>query len=269
MSPSWRWAKGWSARLPSRLRRSTSTKRPAIPISPIKPETGEELFHSFAGVPIIRREDAVGVLCVQHADPRRYEEVEIEALQTVAMVLSELIANAGLVDDAQQARQQECRRPAPNADRAETGRRAWRAAMRSITSRASPSNIPSPKIPKPSATASMPRSTRCASRSSGWRAEAEFGVEGEHREILEMYKMFAYDEGWRRRINEAIDQRPDRRSGDRARPAAHADADAPDRRSAACRPDARSGGYVEPADPHRVRASWDRRRKRACGRIRS
>ena len=63
------------------------------------PETGEELFHSFAGVPIVRREKAVGVLSVQHVDPRRYEEVEIEALQTVAMVLSELIANAGLVDE--------------------------------------------------------------------------------------------------------------------------------------------------------------------------
>ena len=65
----------------------------------LQPETGEEQFHSFAGVPIIRRERAVGVLCVQHADPRRYDDVEIEALQTVAMVLSELIANAGLVDD--------------------------------------------------------------------------------------------------------------------------------------------------------------------------
>ncbi len=49
-----------------------------------RPETGEEKFHSFAGVPIVRRERAVGVLCVQHVDPRRYEEVEIEALQTVA-----------------------------------------------------------------------------------------------------------------------------------------------------------------------------------------
>src|SRR5882757_10793179 len=66
-----------------------------------KPETGEEKFHSFAGVPIIRKEDSVGVLCVQHVDPRRYDEVEIEALQTVAMVLSELIANAGLIDNAE------------------------------------------------------------------------------------------------------------------------------------------------------------------------
>src|SRR5688500_6821507 len=65
-----------------------------------RPETGEEHFHSFAGVPIVRLESPVGVLAVQHAEPRRYEDVEIEALQTVAMVLSELIASARLVDGA-------------------------------------------------------------------------------------------------------------------------------------------------------------------------
>src|SRR5690606_22991212 len=64
-----------------------------------RPETGEEKFHSFAGVPIVRRQRAIGVLTVQHVDPRRYEDVEIEALQTVAMVLAELLHNAGLVDD--------------------------------------------------------------------------------------------------------------------------------------------------------------------------
>jgi phosphotransferase system enzyme I (PtsP) len=35
--------------------------------------------------------------------------------------------------------------------------------------------------------------------------ETEFGTIGEHNEILETYRMFAYDEGWSRRINEAID----------------------------------------------------------------
>ena len=68
-----------------------------------RPETGEELFHSFAGVPIVRKERAIGVLAVQHADPRAYDEIEIEALQTVAMVLSELIANAGLADRRRRA----------------------------------------------------------------------------------------------------------------------------------------------------------------------
>ena len=35
--------------------------------------------------------------------------------------------------------------------------------------------------------------------------EAESGTAGEHQEILETYRMFAYDEGWSRRINEAIE----------------------------------------------------------------
>src|SRR3954447_6907430 len=53
-----------------------------------KPETGEERFHSFAGVPIVRLESPIGVLAVQHAEPRRYEDVEIEALQGVGMARS-------------------------------------------------------------------------------------------------------------------------------------------------------------------------------------
>src|SRR5437763_11579661 len=69
-----------------------------------KPETGEERFHSFAGVPIVRLESPIGVLAVQHAEPRRYEDVEIEALQTVAMVLSEMIAGARLTDGARRSR---------------------------------------------------------------------------------------------------------------------------------------------------------------------
>ena len=51
-------------------------------------------------MPIVRLESPIGVLAVQHAEPRRYEDVEIEALQTVAMVLSEMIAGARLVDGA-------------------------------------------------------------------------------------------------------------------------------------------------------------------------
>ena len=55
-------------------------------------------------MPIVRLESPIGVLAVQHAEPRRYEEVEIEALQTVAMVLSEMIAAARLVDGARRGR---------------------------------------------------------------------------------------------------------------------------------------------------------------------
>src|ERR671916_1522618 len=47
----------------------------AHPAFAYRPETGEEKFHSFAGVPIVRRESAVGVLAVQHADARRHDDV--------------------------------------------------------------------------------------------------------------------------------------------------------------------------------------------------
>ncbi len=167
------------------------------------PETGEERFHSFAGVPIIRRERVVGVLAVQHAEQRRYADVEIEALLTVAMVLSELIANAGLIDTA-----------------AVTDRPQSTAAVR----------IPGQKLVEGMASGAavfhQPRivvehtvaENTDAERHRVYAAfdkmreqidriarEAEFGVGGEHIEVIETYKMFAYDEGWARRINEAID----------------------------------------------------------------
>ncbi len=169
-----------------------------------KPETGEELFHGFAGVPIIRKEDAVGVLCVQHADPRRYEEVEIEALQTVAMVLSELIANAGLIDNAQ-ARGSKIQNT--GADRL-TGLKLVDGMARGFAV------YHQPRITIEHTVAEDTEAERHRVYSAfdkmreqidKMASQAEFGGEGEHRDVIEMYKMFAYDEGWSRRINEAID----------------------------------------------------------------
>src|SRR5437763_17106162 len=83
------------------LNRAEAAEHPAFAY---RPETGEERFHSFAGVPIVRLERPIGVLAVQHAEPRRYEDVEIEELQTVAMVLSAMIAGARQVDGARRGR---------------------------------------------------------------------------------------------------------------------------------------------------------------------
>ncbi len=169
-----------------------------------KPETGEELFHSFAGVPIIRKEDAVGVLCVQHVESRRYEELEIEALQTVAMVLSELIANAGLIDNAE--------RRGSKVQDTSAQRMAGLKLVDGMASGYAVFHQPRVTIEHTVAEDIEAERHRVYAAFDKMReqiermaSEAEFGVEGEHREVLEMYKMFAYDEGWRRRINEAID----------------------------------------------------------------
>src|SRR5215510_2869518 len=57
-----------------------------------RPETGEEIYHSLAGVPILRMGRVLGVLVVQNRTRRLYDEEEIETLQTIAMVLAELIS---------------------------------------------------------------------------------------------------------------------------------------------------------------------------------
>ncbi len=168
-----------------------------------RPETGEDKFHSFAGVPIVRRERAIGVLCVQHVEPRRYVEVEIEALQTVAMVLAEMISNADLVDE-----------DGSGLTAAQSGPVQLKglALVKGLASGYAVYHQPRITIEQTMADDVEAERQRVYLAFDKMRAQidrmasqAEFGVDGEHEEVLQTYKMFAYDEGWSRRINEAID----------------------------------------------------------------
>lgn len=169
-----------------------------------RPETGEEKFHSFAGVPIVYRERAVGALNVQHVEPRRYEDVEIEALQTTAMVLSELIANAELIDGddglglSAASDEPQIVEGLPLVKGLAAGRAVYHQPRVEIV-----------QVMADDIEAERQRVYRAFDRMreqiDQMASHAEFGTGGEHDEVLETYKMFAYDEGWSRRINEAID----------------------------------------------------------------
>ncbi len=63
-----------------------------------RPETGEDPFSAFLGVPIVRSERVFGVLTVQNRAARAYGEDEVEALQTIAMVLAEMVASGAFGD---------------------------------------------------------------------------------------------------------------------------------------------------------------------------
>ncbi|EQB03210.1 peptidase [Sphingobium baderi LL03] len=168
-----------------------------------RPETGEELFHSFAGVPIVRRERAIGVLCVQHVEPRRYEEVEIEALQTVAMVLAELIANAELADDGPvDQREQETGTVVLHGLQLVMGMARGHAVFHQPRVHIEHTVAEDVEAERQRLLSAFAKMREQVDRMTG---SIDFGMEGEHQEVLETYKMFAYDEGWIRRINEAID----------------------------------------------------------------
>ncbi|RVT94424.1 phosphoenolpyruvate--protein phosphotransferase [Sphingomonas crocodyli] len=170
-----------------------------------KPETGEDLFHSFAGVPIVRRQEAVGVLAVQHSDTRKFDDVEVEALQTVAMVLAELIAGAGLIDESG---------PGGGKSQRDTGpvRLTGLKLVEGMARGQAVYHQPRIEIEHTVAEDIEVERHRVISAFAKMRdqiermtREADFGGAGEHQDVLAMYKMFAYDEGWIRRINEAID----------------------------------------------------------------
>ncbi len=170
-----------------------------------RPETGEEAFHSFAGVPIIRRERAVGVLAVQHAESRRYESEEIEALQTVAMVLSELIANADLIDPASGGGSTRLQSTAPELGhgfKLVDGMAAGVAVFHQPRIVIEHTVAEDTEAERHRVYAAFDKMREQIDRMA---SQAEFGGGGEQDEILATYKMFAYDEGWSRRINEAID----------------------------------------------------------------
>jgi len=169
-----------------------------------KPETGEELFHSFAGVPIVRRERAVGVLAVQHREQRRFDEVEIEALQTVAMVLAELIAGAGLIDEGVPGAKGNRDSGPVRLDglRLVEGMARGRAVYHQPRIEIEHTVAEDIEVERHRVISAFAKMRDQIDRMT---READFGAAGEHQDVLAMYKMFAYDEGWIRRINEAID----------------------------------------------------------------
>ena len=75
----------------------TLSDAPSHPAFSYRPETQEDPFHSFLGVPLLRGGRTIGVLVVQNRTERVYEDDEVEDLQIVAMVLAEMVAAGELL----------------------------------------------------------------------------------------------------------------------------------------------------------------------------
>src|SRR2546425_5773423 len=63
------------------------------------PETGEEKYHSFLGVPIIERGTPIGVLVVQTLRRRKFSAHEIRILREIASKVGPIIVTARLMED--------------------------------------------------------------------------------------------------------------------------------------------------------------------------
>jgi phosphotransferase system enzyme I (PtsP) len=70
---------------------------PNHPAFSYRPETGEDPYHAFLAVPLLRGGRAIGVLVVQNRTERIYTDDEVEDLQIIAMVLAEMVAGGELI----------------------------------------------------------------------------------------------------------------------------------------------------------------------------
>ena len=176
----------------------------AHPLFAHRPETGEDIYTSLMGAPLLREGRVTGVLAVQNRARRRYHDEELEALQIVATVVAELTAGGAFVDPAEL--------PAPEGDAGAgpiegqplSGGIAWgRVAI--VRARA-----PIARLVADDAAAERRRlADAAAALRAGLDRLAARAPDGdgdaEPRDVLETFRMFAADSGWLRRIGEAID----------------------------------------------------------------
>ena len=176
----------------------------AHPAFAYRPETGEEVYHSLMGVPILRSGRVSGVLVVQNRSQRHYTDEEIEALQTVAMVLAELVAAGALVDVEEQHPTDGIATLPHRLDgvRLNPGLAVGTAVLHqpSIVIRQLVAEDPEAEsLRLDMAIGEMHRAVDRMLSSS------DLAHGGEHRDILETYRMFAEDRGWLGRIREAVE----------------------------------------------------------------
>ena len=166
-----------------------------------RPETGEEIYQSFLGMPIVRGGRTVGVLTVQNAIARTYSEEEVEVLQTIAMVMAEMMAN--LLESF-------------NVATAEA-RRTQSQTVKGITMsdgialghivlhepRVTVNKLFAEDIQEEQARLDAAL-TKLRETVDTMLSDNEIARAGEHRDVLEAYRMFAHDAGWVRRLHEAI-----------------------------------------------------------------
>ncbi len=168
------------------------------------PETGEEIFHSFVGVPIQRLGEVMGVLVVQNETRRHYTEDEVEALEIVAMVISEM-TEAGAFLGSEGTATGLGRRVGPVIFE---GTSACDGVAEGMVHLHEPRLV----VFDPIADDAGTERARLAEAMEALRGDVDrlvegngLGASGESREIFEAYRMFAYDKGWRRRLDEAIE----------------------------------------------------------------
>lgn len=197
-----RFGEGLIGEIAARARPIALAEAQSHPSFVYRPETGEEIYHSLMGVPILRGGRVVGVLAIQSIERRQYTDEEIEALQTIAMVLAELVGSGNLIGAGEltppegltaQPQRLEGARLSPGLGLGVAVLHRHRHQIRRLVAE----DVAGEHARLAKAVAAMHGAIDDMLKADG--------IGGEHRDVLEAYRMIATDDGWLRRIGDAID----------------------------------------------------------------
>mgnify|MGYP003557763538 CR=1 FL=1 len=167
------------------------------------PETGEELFSSFLGVPIQRVGEKLGVLVVQSKESRAYSEDEVYALEVVAMVLAEMTELGAFSGDGTGNGMGALHRQ-PAVYRGSTGQegaaegRVWLHEPRVV--------VTNPVADDPLTEIDRIRAAVGELRVSVDDLLSAESLDKDQKAVLGAYRMFAHSRGWLRRMEDDIAQ---------------------------------------------------------------
>ncbi|MXU66864.1 phosphoenolpyruvate--protein phosphotransferase [Oceanomicrobium pacificus] len=176
---------------------------PSMPGFRYMPETGEERYSSFLGVPIQRLGEVLGVLVIQNKASRNYTEDEVYGLEVVAMVIAEMTELGAFTGPGSMAMAAPHRRPF--FARGVVGQEGVAEGV--VYLHEAQIVISNPVADDPaSEKARLHEAMEVLRRDVDEMLATDAAmVKGEHREVLETFRMFAHDKGWLRRMEDGID----------------------------------------------------------------
>ncbi len=174
------------------------------PLFAYRPETGEERYSSFLGVPVMRGGRVLGVLVVQNQIKREYSEEETEALETVAMVVAELLASGEVIERAEQVTSDGIALKPLRLESVELS--GGLAIGQAVLHR---QHAPVGEMVAQDPEAELVRLTEAVSAMhdalDAMLDDVGQRGAGEHIEVLQTYRQIAEDRGWIRRIRQAVE----------------------------------------------------------------
>ncbi|MCK5495535.1 MAG: GAF domain-containing protein, partial [Hyphomicrobiaceae bacterium] len=190
---------GRSAELNITINEPEASSHPAFSY---RPETGEDIYHSLLAVPVQRSGQVLGVLVVQNRTPKEYSDEDVEVLQATAMVVAEHIVSGAVAGAGTAIELSKSMSSVIDGEAISEGIALGHVVL----------HEPRIVVERLMAEDTDEEMERLGTAIAALRTHLDemfdhehLAAAGEHRDVLEAYRMFAHDKGWERRLREAVD----------------------------------------------------------------